>query len=130
VLSAAKHDEVYPFTPLTEQKLAVVAETSLISLPRVIAANSNITKQDRLAAVYPWPVFVWLNRRRSLFTDHCPIWHSSGWMALCLEAIVFILPPGDALAIAITMEVLTTAAQRERWRDRQSQGGGENDGTQ
>ena len=78
----------------------------------------------------PWPVFVWLNRRRSLFTDHCPIWHASGWMALCLEAIVFILTPGDAIAISITMEVLTAAAQRERWRDRQRQGGGENDGTQ
>ena len=51
-------------------------------------------------------------------------------MALCLEAIVFILPPGDAIAISITMEVITAAPQRERWRDRQGQGGGENDGTQ
>jgi hypothetical protein len=51
-------------------------------------------------------------------------------MALCLEAIVFILTPGDAIAISITMGVLTTAAQRERWRDRQRQRGGENDSTQ
>jgi hypothetical protein len=51
-------------------------------------------------------------------------------MALCLEAIVFILTPGDAIAISITMAVLTAAAQCERWRDRQGQGGGENDGTQ
>jgi hypothetical protein len=36
-----------------EQKFAVVAETSLISLQRVIAAHSNITKQKRPAAVYP-----------------------------------------------------------------------------
>jgi hypothetical protein len=51
-------------------------------------------------------------------------------MALCLHAVVFILPPGDAIAISITMGVLTAAAQRERWRDRQRQTGGENDGTQ
>jgi hypothetical protein len=65
-----------------------------------------------------------------LFADHCPIWHASGWMALCLEAIVFILPPGDAIAISITMEVPTAAAQRERWRDRQRQRGGDNNGTE
>jgi hypothetical protein len=51
-------------------------------------------------------------------------------MALCLEAIVFILPPTDAIAISITMVVLTAAAQRERWLDRQRHGGGENDGAQ
>ena len=51
-------------------------------------------------------------------------------MALGLEAIVFILPPRDAMAISITMGVLTATAQRERWRDRQRQGGGENGGTQ
>ena len=113
-----------------EQKLAVVAETNLISLPRVIAAHSNVTKQEHPVTVYTWPVFVWLNRRRSLFTDHCPIWHASGWMALCLEAVVFILSPGDAMAIPITMEVLTAAAQRECWWDRQRQGGGENNSTQ
>ena len=50
-------------------------------------------------------------------------------MALCLEAIVLILTPGDAMATSITMEVLTATAQRERWRNRQRQGGGENDGT-
>ena len=51
-------------------------------------------------------------------------------MALCRHAIVLILTPEDAIAISITMVVRTTAAQRERWRDRQWQGGGENDGTQ
>lgn len=50
-------------------------------------------------------------------------------MPLCFEAIVFILSPGDAIAMSITMEIVTAAAQRERWRGRQRQGGGENDGT-
>jgi hypothetical protein len=67
---------------------------------------------------------------RSLFADHCPIWHASGWMALCLEAIVFILPAGDAMATSVTVGVLAAAAQRERWRDRQRQSSGENGGTQ
>ena len=51
-------------------------------------------------------------------------------MALCLEAIVLILPPEDAIAMSIPMVVLTAAAQCKRWRSRQRQGGGNNDGTQ
>jgi hypothetical protein len=51
-------------------------------------------------------------------------------MALCLEAIVFILPSKDTMAIAIAMGILTAAAQRKRWRGRQGQSGGDNDGAQ
>jgi hypothetical protein len=112
-----------------EQKRAV-HEISLISLPHVIAARSNIPGTNVRPRFTPWPAFARLNRRQPLFTDHCPIWHARGWMAFGLEAIVFVLPPGDTVAISIAMEVLTAAAQRERWRDRQRQGGRENDGTQ
>jgi len=83
-----------------EQKLAVVAETSLISSPRVIAAHSSITKQERPAAVTRGRCSFGATDDSPYLQDHRPIWHACGRMALCLHAIVFVLTPGTHLPFA------------------------------